>query len=275
MKIRSLYFYCLSLCLLLCFSAFASTPLCKTNPIQGGIVILQIAKITQTKPRVYFHDLPVMTLKKNKQWVAVIGIPLTQKPGRLSIKVETPRSTKQEFFSIKHHHYQTEYITIKKSSTSRPNKKFLQRYTRERKMMKALLNHWSNRTPASLHFYRPAQGRISGRFGLERYFNGVLSSRHRGIDIAAAEGTKVHAASNGIVLNTGRYLFTGKTIFIDHGQGLITLYCHLSKILVKKGQVVRHGAVIGNIGHTGRATGPHLHWGVYLNRTSVSPTLFL
>jgi murein DD-endopeptidase MepM/ murein hydrolase activator NlpD len=121
----------------------------------------------------------------------------------------------------------------------------------------------------------PVEGPRSSSFGLERYFNGKLRNRHNGMDIAAPEGAPVLAAADGKVIDTGDYFFSGNMIILDHGQGMLSLYAHLQSIEIKQGDAVRAGQRIGAVGATGRVTGPHLHFSVYLNFVAVDPALLL
>lgn len=127
-------------------------------------------------------------------------------------------------------------------------------------------DYWQN------GFILPVEGRISGNFGNQRIFNGVPKSPHSGTDIAAPEGTPVKASGDGKVVLSGKnYFYTGNMVIIDHGQGLQTIYAHLKEAKVKEGDTVKQGDIIGLVGKTGRATGPHLHWGASLNNVRFRP----
>ena len=125
-------------------------------------------------------------------------------------------------------------------------------------------------------FMLPVEGPISGNFGNQRIFNGVPKNPHTGTDIAAPEGSEVKASASGVVtLAGGNYFYSGNVIVIDHGDGLKTIYAHLKEAKVKKGDKVQKGDVIGLVGKTGRATGPHLHWGANLSGVRFRPHLLL
>ena len=134
---------------------------------------------------------------------------------------------------------------------------------------------FSDVVPSALLMRQPATGQRSSSFGLRRVFNGQSRNPHSGMDIAAPTGAPVIAAAAGKVIDTGDYFFNGKTVWIDHGAGLLTMYCHLNSIDVKIGDSVAAGDTIGAVGATGRVTGAHLHWSVSLNRAMVDPALFL
>jgi murein DD-endopeptidase MepM/ murein hydrolase activator NlpD len=171
--------------------------------------------------------------------------------------------------------YKTQHITIKDKRKVEPNKQDLDRIWREAKIIKRALATWNEQRLASFNFLAPVDGRLSSPFGLRRYFNGKPRKPHSGLDIAAPEGSPIRAPADGEVIVTGDYFFNGNTVFLDHGQGLVTMYCHMSRIDVRNGQTVKRGDVIGAVGMTGRVTGPHLHWSTSLNNVRVDPGLFL
>jgi len=141
--------------------------------------------------------------------------------------------------------------------------------------IKQLKLHWREEKNTDMEFIIPADGRLSGNFGLRRFFNGKPRSPHAGLDVAVASGTPIKASAQGKVLAVDDYFFNGKTVFVDHGNGLITMYCHMDSFDVQTGETVNKGQLLGLSGKTGRATGPHLHWSVILNGAMVDPQLFL
>lgn len=257
---------------ILCFGA-SSLP--KESLVPGGIAILKIPGKVKSVPTGYFQQHRLMILNIKNHWEAIVGIPLAAKAGIHYISITEGKKTFQLAFKIQSKKYPAEYITLKHKKYVMPKKEFLEALKKQQKIIQHCFMHWRDEKIINMHFKMPVDGRISSRFGFQRYYNGEKRSQHRGIDIAASHGVYVRAPGNGIVINTGKYYFTGKTVFIDHGQNLITVYAHLHKILVHKNQVIKRGQIIGTIGRTGRATGPHLHWGVSLNNTRVDPMLFL
>jgi len=135
--------------------------------------------------------------------------------------------------------------------------------------------HWRDADDIEINFLLPAEGRLARRFGLRRIFNGEPRSPHSGLDVAVPRGTPIKASAQGRVLADDDYFFNGNTVFVDHGNGLISMYCHLDRIDVQAGDAVAQGQRIGLSGMTGRASGPHLHWSVVLNGVMVDPELFL
>jgi murein DD-endopeptidase MepM/ murein hydrolase activator NlpD len=156
-----------------------------------------------------------------------------------------------------------------------PTAEDLARIEREQEIIRRAFATWTEEPLSSLQCRLPVHGRISSVFGLRRFFNNEPRQPHSGLDIAAPIGTPVLAPLAGTVIETGEYFFNGNTVFLDHGQGLISMFNHLSRILVRPGVRVETGQKIGEVGMTGRVTGPHLHWTVSLNNSRVDPELFL
>jgi murein DD-endopeptidase MepM/ murein hydrolase activator NlpD len=228
---------------------------------------------------VYFGEAPVLLIPRGAghkdQWVAVVGIPLSEEPGPAQVRITglgTAEATRH--FEVRPAHYRTQRLTVPPSQVDLSSTD-LKRVEGEHERIHAALATYSPGVPESLRLRAPVAGERSSSFGLRRFFNGAARDPHSGMDIAAALGTPVHAAAPGVVIDAGDYFFNGNTVLLDHGSGLITMYCHLSKISVQMGQHVGADEVIGAVGATGRVTGPHLHFGVALNRAFVDPALFL
>lgn len=247
------------------------------DPVPGGIASVIVGEKTAEPPTVMYKDKRVAVIQtdnKETPWLAVIGIPLSAKPGKQELTITTPVNTKK-IFTIKDKKYRTQYLKIKNKRKVTPNPEDVKRIEKENKAVIKALATWTDKDPFEQAFIAPVRGPISSYFGLRRVLNGKPRSSHSGLDIAAKSGTPIVAVASGIVLNAGNYFFSGNTIYLDHGQGLITSYSHLKEIKVKAGQYIAQGKVIGTVGKTGRVTGAHLHWTVRLNDVAVNPLLFI
>lgn len=241
-----------------------------TNAIPGGIVILPLGEYHQT-PKAFFAKQPVLVMpaKQPDHWQAVVGIPLRQPLGEAFITV----NDQPIHFVVNAHEYPSQHVTVQRHHVH-PNPEQLARIRRETQQMQPVYRHY-RRSEGWPEFIWPLHGRISSPFGFQRFFNGEPRNPHSGLDIAAPTGTPIQAPAAGIVTLTGDFYFNGKSVFIDHGQGLISMMCHLDRIDVHEGQSLKVGDVIGTVGQTGRATGPHLHWTVSLNDARIDPMLVL
>jgi len=160
--------------------------------------------------------------------------------------------------------------------TVEPPPEIAARIAREQAQVSAARQRDDDRTDFAQRFIWPVQGRISGRFGYQRVYNGKPGSPHSGMDIAAPNGTPVKAPAAGVVTFAAPDLYlTGGTVLLDHGFGISSNFLHLSRIDVKAGDRVEQGQVIGAVGATGRATGPHLHWGMNWFDVRMDPLLVL
>ncbi len=243
------------------------------SAVPGGVVIVLVASGVDSKPEVRYNRRQVMVLQQDGQWLAVVGVPLSAKIGSQTLTVKSEGKTAKISFVIADKAYPTQHIEIKDDGKVNPTNYDMKRINGEKAIINAALEHWTEGDVA-LNFAWPIEGRVSGLFGRRRVFNGQPRNPHSGMDIAAPTGTEIHAPADGVIRNTGDYFFNGNTVFIDHGQGLVTMFCHMNKIDVKAGQAIKQGDVIGTVGMTGRVTGPHLHLGVSLNDARVEPRLF-
>ena len=256
-------------------SARAESALPRAAAVPGGVVILDLGPVASDPPQVFFNDHRVLVLEHSARWRAVVGVPLATKPGKQRVRIEqTGAEPRYKTFAVGAKKYAVQRLTVPPAQVNL-SKEDEERVARERVRIDAALETWSGAAPEDLRLAQPVPGTRSSSFGLRRVFNDEPRNPHSGMDIAADAGTPIQAPASGTVIDTGEYFFNGRTVFLDHGEGLITMYCHLSAIEVQPGQHVTTGEVLGKVGATGRVTGPHLHWGVSLNRAFVDPALFL
>jgi murein DD-endopeptidase MepM/ murein hydrolase activator NlpD len=244
--------------------------------VPGGVLIVPIDSTSKKDaPAVTFEGQRAMVLRSKGRWVAVVGVPLSEKPGRVTVVVRDGSAPEKSVsFDLHDKKYVTQSLKVAPGKVDLA-KEDEDRVNREIPHIKQVVATYSDTPPTTLQLRQPIPGVRSSSYGMRRIFNNEPRSPHTGMDIAAPTGTPVKAPAPGKVIDTGDYFFNGNTVFVDHGEGLITMYCHLSAIDVKVGQEVHTGEVLGRVGATGRVTGPHLHFGVALNATFVDPALFL
>jgi murein DD-endopeptidase MepM/ murein hydrolase activator NlpD len=243
----------------------------RENPVPGGIKLLTVPS---GDARVESAEHRVMVIGDGDQWYAIVGIPLSAPLGRWRVTVAARSRVVTREFEVLPKQYVTQSLTVPPAQVN-PSAQDLARFQRDKNEIGAALAQWSDRAPENLRFEAPVPGVRSSSFGSRRVFNGEARNPHTGMDIAARQGTPVRSPIAGVVVATGDYFFDGNTVIVDHGRGLMSLYCHLSAIAVRPGQRILQGATLGLVGRTGRATGPHLHWAISLNQVWVDPALFV
>lgn len=258
---------------LLLFAALADA-LPRSAAVPGGVVMIPVEAPAEARPVATLDGARVMVLPDGKRWLAVAGIPLDTKPGRHELVVGHSGRTERLAFEVAAKEYAVQRLNVAPGKVDL-SKRDLERVDKEKVRIRAALTGFTDRAPATLRLVQPVPGERSSSYGLRRFFNDQPRSPHSGMDIAAPTGTPILAAAAGTIADVGDFFFNGNTVLIDHGSGLVTMYCHLSRIDVEAGQAVDAGDTIGAVGATGRVTGPHLHFGVTLNGTMVDPALFL
>lgn len=263
-----------SLCILP-FTAHAATAP-ETWPrdarVPGGVARLSLGPSAE-RPKVLSGELPVLVTGDMIEWTAIVGIPLSATPDLHRVQVDAGQGPQLLEYTVRDKRYAQQQLKVAPKTVDL-SPQDLARHERERAHQQRVMALFTKPPSDELRMFVPVPGRRSSSFGLRRVFNGQARNPHSGMDIAAATGTPVVAPLPGQVVDVGDYFFNGLTVWLDHGAGLLSMYCHLSRIDAKPGDRLAKGQPFAAVGATGRVTGPHLHWGVMLNQTMVDPALF-
>jgi biotin carboxyl carrier protein len=251
---------------------------------QGGLVIGKIDPGSSAYMYDALHDARgTATPKKEKLEVAADGTVVfavgRDEKGIKNIVINKPGAngiTYNAVIQIKERQFKIENINGVPPSTVNPPPATAKRIEREQAEVVAARLRMDARTDFNTNFIWPVEGRVSGVYGSQRIYNGTPKSWHSGLDVAAAQGTPIKAPAAGIISFAKPDLYlTGGTVLVDHGMGVSSNFLHLSRLDVKVGDKVKQGQVIGLVGATGRATGPHMHWGMNWKQLRIDPQLLL
>lgn len=258
----------------LLFWIHAHAAMVETEAVPGGVVEFALNINTEIPPTVTYNGHQAVATRAADGWHAILGIPLSAELGEHLFEV----NGKSFHFEVHEKKYPTQHVKLNNERKVNPNAEDMRRITQEKQQITAALaQSWGNWVgEPAFPMQKPVNGKIgNGRFGARRVFNGQPRQPHTGLDLIVGQGTPILAPADGEVVDVGDYFFNGNTVFLSHGQGVITMFCHMQDFSVEVGQKVRRGEVLGTVGKTGRATGPHLHWGVWMNHTWINPELVM
>lgn len=239
----------------------------------GGIIKL----FFNEKPEI-FIDNKMQTLfvqKREHDWMVLLPISLQKKPGPLKLVSKTVSQVQTHLVEIKPTNYLEQHLKVSNKEYAQPSAKTLERIKKESAAKSKNLGRHTSLHIKELKMIRPLNSKLCHDFGRRRFFNGIAKNPHAGIDLSGKVGDRIKAPLDGWIIVLGDLFYNGKMMLIDHGEGLISAYSHLSKIYKPSGTWIKQGEFIGEVGKSGRATGAHLHWSVYLNGIAVNPELFL
>jgi len=242
----------------------------------GQVGLFSISDVPATRMTATFLNRPVYFHPASGSLAALLPVDISTPPGKYPLTIEYEHihhGTKKVItIRVEVHPYDfpVEELTLPEKMVTF-TEEILRRIKDEKKAVDAVLGKISASLLWNGGFIKPVDGDIVGLFGSRRILNGEERSRHLGVDIRGKEGTPIRCANGGCVALIGDFYLLGSTVILDHGQGVFTIYCHLSKTAVKEGQQVAKGSLVGEVGATGRATGPHLHWGAVICGTRVDP----
>ncbi len=250
---------------------------------QGQVVVISVPDLkdaARVKGRFLGRTIPLFPNPAvgGTGYMGLLGIDLQDEPGahELTIDAEAGEHTRHFSFQVLvvKEKFSVEHLTLPKDKVDL-DAKAAARWKAEQEQVRKALAEESSMRLWQTGFIEPVHGKRTGIFGSVRIMNGQSRNPHNGEDIGAPMGTDVMASNDGVVRLVVDHIFSGRGIFVDHGLGLYSMYFHLSDVLVKEGDLIRAGQVIGKVGATGRATGPHLHWGMKVNGARVNPYTLL
>jgi len=266
-KPQSLMSLVISFALLIGLALPATTAFANATSVPGGVYAWSVPAGASD---IRFQNNPVFVVGQT----ALVGIPIRQALGPAQITFVYEGQDQTHTFEIVDKRYTEQRITLQNKEMVSPNPKQLERIRAESKRQRAIYATVSAPMDLSTGFSMPLEGITTSLYGHRRFFNDQPRSPHSGLDIAAPTGTPIVAPAQARVALVDDLYYNGKSVFLDHGQGLITMYCHLSEQTVSTGELVQQDQVIGLVGATGRVTGPHLHWSVSLNGYRIDPLAF-
>ena len=274
---RTAFFAAVLLVPALCFGGeIAPQPKITIEPRQpgpGDIVTVTVQAASGGAVEGTFDGKPLHFNPSRDSHKAVVGIDLYTQSGAYPLAISVNGAELSRTLKVVKKKYRTQYLTLPKDKVELSPEDEA-RVEREAALLRTI---WPQETPRqwSGAFINPREGEIISTFGLRRVINKIPKSSHTGVDVRSAEGEPVRAPNDGVIALVDDQFYAGNAVIVDHGQGIYTMFFHLSKILVTQGQPVKKGDTVGLVGTTGRSSGPHLHWGVRMQGARVDPLKLL
>ena len=282
MKKQLILFLVLLFCLLTATGTFADNSLrleiLPKTAKQGEVCLIRVAgpkKLKNVEGEFQQVKIPMSLNSAGKAYEGLLAVDLEAKPAKYQVKVQGTDPVGKSLdgassLEVKKVPFKTQTLSLPSSMVDL-DPKTLERVNGESKRIEALFQRTRKDKLWKGRFLQPVQGEISTPFGLRRVINGQKKSPHSGVDLRAEAGTPVLASNSGSVILVDDFFFSGKSVILDHGQGIYSMYFHLLETLVREGEKISRGDVLGQVGSTGRSTGPHLHWGFRAQGAKVDP----
>jgi hypothetical protein len=247
------------------------------STIGQGEVALVTVRPKSMRPQIIWMEKEIsMVYNQNELWAGFIGADLTTDPGRYKLQIGYADNAKPDFIpiTVRSKDHGIRRVTVPKEMVEL-DPDTLERVLREIDTVKQAFMRSSEHPLWWGRWARPIPGKVVSPFGCKNIVNDMERSPHSGVDLKAAVGTLIKATNRGIVALVAEHFFSGKSIIIDHGAGIFSMYFHLSHISVRVGELVEKGHPIGLSGSSGRVTGPHLHFGIRLNGRRINPLMLI